>query len=129
MIYELINDFYQNFLQKVSDSRGISVDTVRNLAEGRVWLGEESVKAGLFDFSGGFYSAVETAKTMAGIDSAESVRLVYYPKSKSFLSELFSSINANWNGFEQFKIEYLINYLEQIQNKPLAIMPFLVDIK
>lgn len=129
IVYVLINDFYENFLQKVSDSRGIAVEDVKNLAEGRVWLGEEAVSAGLFDFSGDFYSAIETAKFMAGIDSAESVRLVYYPKRKSFLSELFNTISTKWRGLEQYKIEYLIKYLEQIQNKPLALMPFLIDIK
>ena len=129
VIYNLINDFYQNFLQKVAESRGMSVEKVKELAEGHVWIGEEAVDKELFDLSGDFYTAVEAAKKMAGIDSSESVRLVYYPKSKSFWGELFSSINATRHGLNQYRIEYLINYLNQIQNKPLALMPFLIDIK
>ncbi|MBN1407337.1 MAG: signal peptide peptidase SppA [Calditrichaceae bacterium] len=129
VVYNLINDFYQNFLQKVSDSRGLSIEEVKTLAEGHVWLGEEAVNANLFDFSGDFYDAVETAKIMAGIDSSESVRLVYYPKSKSFWGEVFSSIHAKWSQLNQYRIEYLISYINQIQNKPLALMPFMIDIK
>ena len=129
VIYNLINDFYQNFLQKVSDSRGLSVDEVKALAEGHVWLGEEAVNANLFDFSGDFYDAVETAQKMAGIDSSESVRLVYYPKSKSFWGEIFSNISVKWAQLDRYRVEYLINYFNQIQNKPLALMPFLIDIK
>ena len=101
VIFNLINDFYLNFLQKVSESRIIPVDSVKEMAEGRVWLGEEAVERGLFDFNGDFYTAIETAKKMAGIDSSESVRLVYYPKRKSFLGELFSSIHAQWNGLQR----------------------------
>jgi protease-4 len=129
VIYNLINDFYQNFLQKVSDSRGLSVDEVKALAEGHVWLGEEAVNANLFDFSGDFYDAVDTAQKMAGIDSSESVRLVYYPKSKSFWGEIFSNISVKWAQLDRYRVEYLINYFSQIQNKPLALMPFLIDIK
>jgi protease-4 len=129
VIYNLINEFYQNFLKKVSDSRNLSIEEVEKLAEGRVWIGEEAIDRRLFDSSGDFYTAVEVAKKMAGIDSSESVRLVYYPKSKSFLGELFSSINAKWTGLEKFQIEYIINYLNSIQNMPLALMPFLMDIK
>jgi hypothetical protein len=66
---------------------------------------------------------------MAGIDSSESVRLVYYPKSKSFWSEIFSSIQAKWSQLDQYRFVYLINYINQIQNKPLVLMPFIIDIK
>ena len=129
VIFNLINDFYLNFLQKVSESRRIPVDSVKEMAEGRVWLGEEAVERGLFDFNGDFYTAIETAKKMAGIDSSESVRLVYYPKRKSFLGELFSSIHAQWNGLQQYRLGYLVDYFNRIQNKPLALIPFLINIK
>jgi protease IV len=129
IIYRLINDFYQNFLNKVSDSRGLTVEEVDELAQGRVWLGEEAIEKGLFDLSGNFYTAVETAKKMAGIDSSESVRLVYYPKRKSFLGELFSSIHAEWTGNDILKLKFLLKYIGQIQNKPLALMPFRINIK
>ena len=129
VLYNLIDDFYQNFLGKVSNSRGLSLKEVKTLAEGRVWLGEEAVNAKLFDFTGDFYSAVETAKKMAGIDSSESVRLVYYPKSKSFWGELLGSVQAKLNLLDQYNINYLIGYIDQIQNKPMALMPFKIDIK
>jgi protease-4 len=132
VVERLISDFYEDFLQKVADSRGMDVEDVRKIAEGRVWTGEEAVKLGLFDFTGSFYDAVETAKSMANIDSSESVRLVYYPRSKSLFNQILSNVSMRLKLVKDLSsgnTEQLIQYLETIQNRPLAMMPFYITFR
>lgn len=63
----LIDDTYDQFLETVSEERGISVDSVQSLAEGRVYTGRQAVSAGLVDTLGTFSDAVGYAAKLAGI--------------------------------------------------------------
>ena len=124
LMQRLIEDFYHDFVQKTADARGMSYEQIDKLARGRVWTGSEAVQNGLFDTTGFFYSAVEAARKMAKIDSSESLRLVYYPREKSLLNELMSnaSILTQHN-----LMENIGHYLMQIQNRPLALLPFSIS--
>jgi len=124
IIQKLIGDFYQDFVQKTADSRNMTFEQVDALAQGHVWTGNDAVERNLFDGTGYFYTAVEIATQMAGIDSSESVRLVYYPREKSWLGEIssvFSSITDQKN-----PLAALEEFLGQIQNRPLALLPFMI---
>ncbi len=121
LMQKLIEDFYRDFVQKTADARGLSFKAVDKLAQGRVWTGEEAVRNGLFDANGFFYTAVDAARKMAHIDSSESVRLVYYPREKSLLNELMSSATIL---IRSDVMDTLRQYIMQIQNRPLALLPF-----
>lgn len=43
------NAFFEVFVTSVASSRGLEPESVRDLADGRVWLGEEAVQLGLVD--------------------------------------------------------------------------------
>jgi protease-4 len=58
---------YGNFVQRVSEGRKLPVDRVREIAKGRVWTGAQARGLGLVDEVGGFYQAVDKAKTLAGL--------------------------------------------------------------
>lgn len=124
LMQKLIEDFYHDFVQKTANARGMSFQAVDKLARGRVWTGEEAVRNGLFDAQGYFYSAVDAARKMAHIDSAESVRLVYYPREKSLFNELLNSASIL---IENTLMEDLSSYIMQIQNRPLAMLPFTIS--
>jgi protease-4 len=132
VIERLIRNFYNDFVQKVADARGLSFDAVHALAQGRVWTGMEAVQVGLFDTTGSFYTAVDAAKKLAKIDANESVRLVYYPKEKSILSEVFgmmhSSVRYLMDG-RMFFASQVLDHLQMIQNKPLLLLPMRIDWK
>lgn len=49
-IQEILDHIYSNFVQDVASNRGVSVDTVlENMADGRIFLGQKTIDAGLVD--------------------------------------------------------------------------------
>ncbi len=66
-----IGHAYTLFRQIVADGRGLSLEEVDALAEGRVWSGEDARAAGLVDFMGGLADAVGAAAQLAGVDDYE----------------------------------------------------------
>jgi protease IV len=83
----LIDGVYQQFLAAVAQGRGLKVEDVRPIADGRVITGAEALKLKLVDALGNFYDAVELAKAQAKL-TGEPV-LVYPPDDRSrFLEQL-----------------------------------------
>jgi len=89
----LIGNFYEDFVEKVADGRNMTPEAVRQIAQGRVWSGKRAKEIGLVDELGGLQTAVETAKSLAGIDSATTVALVRYPRPKTFWSTIWDEEN------------------------------------
>lgn len=73
--------FYDDFVRRVADARGMSVDEVDAVARGRVWTGADAHERGLVDELGGLRTAVRRAKVLAGLDADSEVRLTGYPGS------------------------------------------------
>jgi protease-4 len=69
-----VDKVYAGFIQRVSDGRHLTPDRVREIAKGRVWTGAQAKGLGLIDEVGGFYQAVDKAKSLAGLGSQQ-VRL------------------------------------------------------
>ncbi len=124
IIDRLIADFYHDFVQKTAEARHLTFEQVDGLARGHVWTGQEAVENHLFDSPGYFYTAVHAAMKMAKIDSSESVRLIYYPKEKSMLDELFNTFSIL--SFNTNPLDKLQGVLQRIQNKPMALLPFVI---
>jgi protease IV len=82
---------YDRFLGLVGEGRDMTYDEVHAIARGRVWSGEEAQKIGLVDELGGFLTAIEKAKELAGIEADKSPLLVYYPHRKTGF-EAFESL-------------------------------------
>jgi protease-4 len=58
---------YAGFVGRVAEGRKLPVERVREIAKGRVWTGVQAKQLGLVDELGGFYEAVDKAKSLAGI--------------------------------------------------------------
>ncbi len=58
---------YGNFVARVAAGRKLPVERVREIAKGRVWTGAQARSLGLVDELGGFYQAVDKAKSLAGL--------------------------------------------------------------
>ena len=58
---------YDLFTQRVAQGRGMDIDTVRALAQGRVWTGRQAVENGLVDTIGSLDVAVKKAGELANI--------------------------------------------------------------
>lgn len=58
---------YQRFISLVGDNRGMPVEEVDNVAQGRVWTGQDAMSYGLVDQMGDFDDAVDLAAKLANI--------------------------------------------------------------
>lgn len=63
----VVDAFYDAFVGRVAKARGLPEPTVRELATGEVWLGEQAVPLGLVDEIGDLERAVELAAEAAGV--------------------------------------------------------------
>lgn len=91
LIKGMIDDVYEQFVQAISESRGMPEDEVRKIADGRIFSGRQAKAIGLVDKLGGFQVALETAAEMTGLDLDKTVIL---RKEESFrISRFLSGLN------------------------------------
>lgn len=82
----LLGDIHAQFMEAVARGRRLSIEKVKELADGRIFTGKQAKAAGLVDSIGGFYDAVDEAKRLAGIKGRP--RLKYHKKKKAGLLDL-----------------------------------------
>lgn len=85
--------FYDQFVEKVADARQTTPEKVDQIAQGRVWTGQQAKQVGLVDQLGGMQVAVAAAKQRARIAADEEVELVIYPPRRSFYEVLSESLD------------------------------------
>ncbi len=77
---------YNEFVERVAESRKLDKAYVDSIARGRVWAGADALKIGLVDSIGGLDAAVQYAAKEAGL--GEKYRVSEYPAQKSFMEKL-----------------------------------------
>ena len=65
----MVDEIYEQFLQKVADGRKMKRDAVHEIAQGRVWSGNEALKLGLVDELGGLDAAIKHVAKLAKIEN------------------------------------------------------------
>jgi protease IV len=83
-VNEQLQAFYDQFVEKVAESRHSQPEKIDALAQGRVWTGRQAKENGLIDQLGGLDRAIAVAKQRAKIAADMEVELVVYPPRKSF---------------------------------------------
>ncbi|WP_306589914.1 signal peptide peptidase SppA [Geothrix sp. 21YS21S-4] len=91
-IQGLVDHIYDQFLAKVADSRKMSKEAVHEIAQGRVWSGQEALKLGLVDELGGLEAAVKHAATLA--KAGDDYFLVGPEREPDTLKELLKSFGG-----------------------------------
>jgi protease IV len=66
-IQSIINESYDRFVDNVAAGRNMSVDQVRQIADGRVYTGATAKELGLVDDLGGLYDAISIAQNMSHV--------------------------------------------------------------
>jgi protease IV len=92
---EQLKAFYDDFVQKVADSRHKTPEEIDRLGQGRVWTGQQARAIGLVDALGGLDRAVALAKERAKIPADSDVELVTYPAPKSFYELVSDELSGN----------------------------------
>ena len=67
VIQEEIDRIYNEFKGHVSAGRGLEMDFVDSIGQGRVWSGSSAYELGLVDVDGGLKNAIEIAAELAGV--------------------------------------------------------------
>ena len=83
-----INNGYKLFVKRCADGRGMSVEAIEKIAEGRVWTGATAKELGLVDELGGLDKAIEIAAQKAEV---EAYSLLTYPAMDDFFSTLMDT--------------------------------------
>ncbi len=84
VVNRMLDRIYAQFKSNVAASRGMTVDEVETMAEGRVFTGEQAKEKNLVDSLGGFDDALAKAKELAGIAPEAKVSLVDFPQPMPF---------------------------------------------
>lgn len=87
-VQESMQAFYDQFVEKVAEARHTTPEKIDQIAQGRVWTGQQARQVGLVDQLGGMQAAVMIAKQRARIPAEEDVELVVYPPRRSFYQVL-----------------------------------------
>jgi len=81
---------YLDFTSKVADGRKLPKEKVLEIAKGRVWSGQDAKNLGLVDELGGYETALKLAKQAASIPDKDDVKIVIYPRPKSFFESVIA---------------------------------------
>lgn len=107
----LIDNMYNQFVSAVAAGRKMKDDSVRKLADGRVYTGQEAKQNGLVDELGTLQDAIAAAAKMAGVSGEPSV--ITPPKKQVSLLDLLlgdsrSLLSLNKDRSEsQIRFQYL----------------------
>jgi protease-4 len=88
---EFLASFYRTFVTKAADGRVMSYEDMHEVAQGRVWTGEQALERGLVDELGGLDAAVAYAADEAGMTG--DLRLVRMPERRGFLDALLEQLS------------------------------------
>lgn len=89
VIKEGIEHVYDTFKQRVASGRGMTLEEVEEVAQGRVWTGEQALENGLLDGLGGMDEALAAAARLAELDD---YNLISYPKIEPEFDDLLSAM-------------------------------------
>lgn len=121
-VQESMQAFYDQFVEKVAAARHMPPEKVDQIAQGRVWTGNQARQVGLVDQLGGMQLAVSIAKQRAGIADDEEVDLVVYPPRRSFYEVLSESIDGPPARQAVFTADALLTLLGPSDRSVLAAM-------
>ena len=88
----MVEGFYDVFITRVAEGRGMTKEEVDEIGQGRVWSGENAIEIGLVDEFGGLQEAVEKAAELAELEKGD-YNLQEMPKAKDFMEQLFEEIS------------------------------------
>jgi protease-4 len=88
-VRRLVDGIYEGFLQRVAEGRGLSLQKVAELAQGRVWSGRQALRLGLADHEGGLREAIAAAARRADL---KTYGIVEYQRAESWVDVLLRQL-------------------------------------
>ena len=110
ILQDLVNELHLQFVNDAAKARGIDVETMLTLADGRVYSGQKALDLNLIDRLGNLDDAVQWVGELAGIK--EELKPVYPKEDKiTFLKRLADTLfkDLNISGTVTDNLRYIIN--------------------
>jgi protease-4 len=116
LLTSFVKNIHEQFINAVATGRNLSVEKVREIADGRILSGEMAKDLGLIDHLGNFQDAVDLTKSLVGIEGdanlvfpqKPSFRLwdLFFKEASETMSQFFykqmtGSIEYRWKGFSK----------------------------
>jgi protease-4 len=73
LLQAMVDDIYEQFLDIVSEGRGMRREAIIPYADGRVMTGRQALEAGLVDELGTFRDAIDIAATLSGLEGEPNI--------------------------------------------------------
>jgi protease-4 len=132
LIQFYVDKFYDKFIADVAKGRGMGVDAVHAVAQGRIWSGKQAEANGLVDKVGGLREAIRLAKREAGIPEKEAVEFTVLPAPGGFFERMMSSMAARVTGEVRIPehLEGVLQdaaYFEYFDQPYLYLMPYRIE--
>ena len=108
ILQSVIDSVHSQFVRAVAEGRNMEEGKVRQIADGRIFSGEQAKELGLVDRLGSLQDAIEMAAEMIGIEGKP---VVVYPKKKLSLYELLFKKSLRLIMDEVWQREYRLSYL------------------
>jgi protease-4 len=135
-----LDDFYTRFVDKVAAGRDLTPESVEQVAQGRVWTGEQALSRHLVDGLGGLLRALDSAKFMMGLKAEDRVAVVTYEKKLTLLERaLLRSFNdaTQAPALPTAATELLVPLAEDgvtaavplLDGRPLALLPWRIHLR
>ncbi len=116
IIQKFVDQTYNQFITKVSESRKIPLQKVAEIAQGRVWSGQQAKQLGLVDEIGGLEQAINYAEKQAKL--GKNWQLEEYPQRKSFAERfLHGSKKDDETQIKNTKVDPLTTEFNKLQSE------------
>lgn len=85
ILQSIVDENYDGFVEVIVEGRDLPEQRVREIADGRVYSGEQAKNLGLVDSFGGLDEAANVARRLADVDEATVIRYTQTPTLTDFL--------------------------------------------
>lgn len=92
LMQKSINEGYELFTKRCADGRKMKQDSIKAIAQGRVWTGNQAVKNGLVDALGGLDKAIEKAKELAEVEDCS---VSVHPGQASIFDQILNTATGS----------------------------------
>lgn len=129
-----VENIYEKFTKLVSEGRGMPVERVDEIAQGRVWTGADALGIGLVDEIGTLEDAINyAALSIDGVTGIQDVQVVGYPKPQTAIEIFLESLTGETGAFAGTSFESIAeafqDFSRQDAGKAYARMPYVLDIE
>ena len=100
LMQDLIDNVYNQFVRDIAAARDMPEETISELADGRIFTGEQALAVGLIDNLGNFTDAIVLAAELGGLDTKDPHLI--YPKVERKFSLLNLLTNAEQSLVDNF---------------------------